>query len=236
VSRISELGRRLRGTGKFRGSLWRGMVISAPILIIGWILYTVVDILNAIGERLLTPFVPPSYIVFGTGLLVIIVLIFIVGRIDLHFEGRQGSLWQNIIRRVPFLGPLFTAGGKALSLEELGKLTPCKFWLSDTTPHYGFIVREQRVRGAETEIDVYRPNVPTIVPGDLMPLKKRLVIKLANSPQEILQKLASGGFFSAAEEIPVPWEDETEEGFLERIRLTPLEIAVKRIMADASRQ
>ena len=98
-------------------------------------------------------------------------------------------------------------------------MTPCKFWLSDTTPHYGFIVNEQKVRGAEAEIDVYRPNVPTIIPGDLFPLKKRLVIKLANSSSDILDKLASGGFVSS------------EEEFRERINLTPLEIAVKRILA-----
>jgi hypothetical protein len=114
-------------------------------------------------------------------------------------------------------------------------LTPCKFWLSDTTPHYGFIVNQQKVRGGETEIDVYRPNVPTIIPGDLFPLKRRFVIKLGNSSGEILDKLASGGFISSDEEIPLPWEDETEENFRERINLTPLEIAVRKIIGDKFR-
>jgi len=88
------------------------------------------------------------------------------------------------------------------------------------------------VRGGETEIDVYRPNVPTIIPGDLFPLKRRFVIKLANSSGEILDKLASGGLISSEEEIPIPWEDETEEAFRERVNSTPLEIAVRRIMGE----
>ena len=91
------------------------------------------------------------------------------------------------------------------------------------------------MRGGETEIDVYRPNVPTIIPGDLFPLKKRFVIKLANSSGEILDKLASGGLISSAEEIPIPWDDETEENFRERINLTPLEIAVRKIMGEKFR-
>ncbi len=228
------MGKRPRFTGTLQGSLWRGMVISTPLMIVGWILYSIVDILNSLGQRLLTPFVPQRYIFFGMGFLLMAILVFLVGRIDLYFEHRKGGIWRSLIKRIPFVGPLVTAGEGALSLDELSKLTPCKFWLSDTTPHYGFIVREQKVRGADTEIDVYRPNVPTIVPGDLMPLKKRLVIKLANSPQEILQKLASGGFLSSAEEVPVPWDDETEEEFHERINLTPLEMAVKKILAGTS--
>jgi hypothetical protein len=141
------------------------------------------------------------------------------------------------VGKIPLVGPLFARGNKkVLSFEDFKRLTPCKFWLSDTTPHYGFIVNEQKVRGAETEIDVYRPNVPTIIPGDLFPLKKRLVIKLANSSTEILDKLASGGLISSEEEIPIPWEDESEEEFRERINLTPLEIAVKRISLTSPQQ
>ncbi|MFA4835475.1 MAG: hypothetical protein WC749_05330 [Dehalococcoidia bacterium] len=114
-------------------------------------------------------------------------------------------------------------------------MTPCKFWLSDTTPHYGFIISEQKIRGAEAEINVYRPNVPTIFPGDLFPIKKRFVIKLGNPSSEILEKLTSCGFISYQEEILLPWEGETEEGFHERINLTPLEISTKRILEHSQR-
>ena len=240
MSMLRKLSKQISQIFQFRKTLWRGLVLAAPILIVVWIVYEVLNAVNSLGDKFLKLFVPDKYVEWGMGFLVILFFIFILGRIEVHFEGRERSIWQTIkektFGRIPFFGPLFAARNrKVISFEDFRALTPCKFWLSDTTPHYGFIVNEQKVRGGETEIDVYRPNVPTIIPGDLFPLKKRFVIKLANSSGEILDKLASGGLISAAEEIPVPWEDETEEAFRERINLTPLEIAVRKIMGEQFR-
>jgi uncharacterized membrane protein len=229
------LKKQIFGISQLKRILWRGLIITLPIMIIGWIIYSVLNTINKIGDKVLNPFISKDHIIWGMGLLVILILIFIIGSIEVFYGGKEKNIWKTIktktIGRIPLFGPFFLSTEKSvISLDELSKLTPCKFWLSDTTPHYGFIIREQKVRGAETEIDVYRPNVPTIIPGDLFPLKKRLVIKLGNPSGEILDKLASGGFIGSEEEIPVPWEDETEEEFKERINLTPLEIAVKRLM------
>lgn len=225
---------------QFKKTLWRGLIIAAPILIIIWIFYEVLNAVNSLGDKLLATFVPDKYLVWGTGLLLILFFISVIGRIEVHYEGREKNIWQtikeNTIGRIPFFGSFITRGNrKVITYEDFKALTPCKFWLSDTTPHYGFIVNQQKVRGGETEVDVYRPNVPTIIPGDLFPLKRRFVIKLGNSSGEILDKLASGGFISSDEEIPLPWEDETEEEFRERINLTPLEIAVRKILGEKFR-
>ena len=243
MSILRKLGRQISGIFQFRKTLWRGLILSAPILIVVWIVYAVLNAVNSLGDKFLRLLVPNSYdshIKWGMGLLVILFFIFTIGRIEVHFEGRERSIWNTIkektVGRIPFFGPLFARGNrKVIAFEDFRALTPCKFWLSDTTPHYGFIVNEQKVRGGETEIDVYRPNVPTIIPGDLFPLKKRYVIKLANSSGEILDKLASGGLISSDEEIPIPWGDETEEAFRERINSTPLEIAVRKIMGEQFR-
>ena len=220
---------------KLKRTLRRGLIIALPIAIIGWIIYGVLNAVNKLGDQILNPFVPEGQIVWGMGLLVILFLIYVLGRIELYSEKSDRKLWRNVktstVGRIPLFGPFFVRTDKnTLSLEELRKMTPCKFWLSGTTPHYGFIIREQRIKGAETEVDIYRPSVPTIIPGDLFPIKKRLVIKLGNPSGEILNKLASGGFIGCEEEIPIPWEDETEEEFRERVNLTPLEIAVKRMV------
>jgi uncharacterized membrane protein len=217
---------------RFGKAMLRGLIIAIPVVVIAYVLDIVIRPLDFIGRAILRLVIPSEYVIVGTGLIVMLVVLFIIGRIDVYYEERKNSLWRRTIRHIPVFGSMLSSGG-ALSLEQLGKMTPCKFWLSDTTPHYGFIVREQKVRGTEAEIDVYRPNVPSIIPGDLMPLKRRLVIKLANPAGEVLQKLASGGFFSPEEEIPVPWDDESDEEFQERIRLTPLEIAVRRIIAGS---
>jgi uncharacterized membrane protein len=220
-------------------TLWRGIVIVGPIGIVLWIILGVVNAVNTLGDKLITPFFPGRHVTWGIGFLIVLFFILVVGRIELYYEGKEKSIWQTFkeksLAKIPFIGPLFaTRNRKVISFQDFKELTPCKFWLSDTTPHYGFIVNEQKVKGADTEIDVYRPNVPTIIPGDLFPLKKRFVIKLGNPSSEILEKLASCGFISSQEEIPIPWEDETEEEFRERINLTPLEIAVKRILGENS--
>ena len=240
MSKLGTLKRQISEMPKVRKSLWKGIIFAAPMVIIIWLVYQVLNAVNSIGYKLLHLFVPASHLYWGMGVLLILFFFYLVGRIELHYQGKANSIWQTIkqktIGKIPFIGPLVARGDKSiLSFEDFKGLTPCKFWLSDTTPHYGFIVNEQKVRGAETELDVYRPNVPTLIPGDLFPLKKRLVIKLGNPSGEILDKLASGGLISAQEEIPVPWEDETEEDFRERINLTPLEIAVKRILGEKSR-
>ena len=227
-------------TVQLKKTLWRGLIIALPIVIIGWIIYGVLNAVNKLGDQILNPFVPEGQIVWGMGLLVILFLIYVLGRIELYSEKSDRKLWRNVktstVGRIPLFGPFFVRTDKnTLSLEELRKMTPCKFWLSGTTPHYGFIIREQRIKGAETEVDIYRPSVPTIIPGDLFPIKKRLVIKLGNPSGEILNKLASGGFIGCEEEIPIPWEDETEEEFRERVNLTPLEIAVKRMVEGKCR-
>jgi uncharacterized membrane protein len=235
MSRLTRPIKRALGIFQVGRILWRGVIIAAPILIIAWMVYQVMNAVNSLGGKVLGLFIPERYLAWGTGILFVLVLILILGIIEVHHGDKPKGAWQSIKRhtvgRIPFFGSLMTrTDRRIISLEDLKNLAPCKFWLSDTTPHYGFIVNEQKVRGAETELDVYRPNVPTIVPGDLFPLKRRLVIKLGNSSAEILDKLASGGFIGSNEEIPIPWDDETEEGFKERINLTPLEIAMRKLL------
>jgi uncharacterized membrane protein len=223
-----------------RQTLWKGIIIIGPIGIVLWIALGVIDAVNGLGDHLLVPFFSGRHVPWGLGFLIILVFILIIGRIELYYEGKEKSIWQSLkeksIGKIPMIGPLFaTRNKKVVSFQAFKDMTPCKFWLSDITPHYGFIISEQKVRGAETEIDVYRPNVPTIFPGDLFPIKKRFVIKLGNPSSEILEKLTSCGFIRADEEIPLPWEDETEEDFRERINLTPLEIATKRILGHSQK-
>jgi len=237
ISKLGAVGRRTTSWLQLSKTMWRGLIVALPIGIIIWIIYAVLNAINTIGNGMLSPFVSEQNLVWGMGLALVMVLIYILGRVELHYAGRPNNIWLKIKRKtvgkIPLFGPFFVSGDKnVISLEDLGKMTPCKFWLSDVTPHYGFIIREQPVRGAETELDIYRPNVPTIIPGDLFPMKKRMVIKLGNPAGEILDKLASGGFIGSEEEIPVPWDDETEEEFSERINLTPLEIAVKRVLGN----
>ena len=237
MSKLSELAKKIRQLFQIRRTFFRGLLITLPLGIIVWIIYGILNAFNTLGDEISSPFLPRGYQVWGMGLLIVLILIFVIGRLEIYAQGKRRNIWltfkKHTVGRIPLFGTFFVGSDKnVMSWDELLKMTPCKFWLSATTSHYGFIIRKQKVKGAETEIDIYRPNVPTIVPGDLFPMKKRLVIKLGNPSGQILEKLASGGFVGADEEIPLPWEDETDEEFQERINLTPLEIAVKRVIED----
>jgi uncharacterized membrane protein len=223
-----------------RKSLLKGILIFGPVGIILWVVVGIVGAVNIVGDKLITFFMPDRRMAWGIGFMVVLFVVLVIGRIELHYEGHERSLWHRVKRktlgRLPVIGPSFVGrGGRFVSYDDLEELTPCKFWLSLATPYYGFIVGEQPVRGGDTEVIVYRPKVPTIIPGDLFPLKRQFVIKLANPPSEILNKLASAGLIVTAEDIPVPWDDESTEEFQERLRRTPLEIAIKRLLADNPR-
>lgn len=218
-------------------SFWRGLAIALPLAVFFYILTLLIGPLDKAGSFVIGLFLADKFIFPGAGLILILVIIYIVGRIEVHFAEREKNIWsflkEKTIGKIPFFGFFFTSKNRnMISLEDIKRATPCKFWLSDTCAHYGLIIGEQSIRGDEPEIDVYRPNVPTLIPGDLFPVKKRYVIKLANSPNEILNKLASGGIIKPDEEIPIKWDDETDEEFNERVRLTPLEIAIKTITKE----
>ena len=64
-------------------------------------------------------------------------------------------------------------------------------------------------------LNIYYPNVPSIVTGQIFPVRKETVIKLGNKSREIVDLLLYS--FRSPENIKyLPWENEKEEEF--RIR------------------
>jgi len=103
---------------------------------------------------------------------------------------------------------------------RLLNLTPCLFLFSPTRPSYGWILSEEEVElnGEKihyTLINVYYPNVPSIVTGQIFPVRKETVIKLGNQSREIIDLLLYAS--RSPENIRyLPWEEENEEEFKKR--------------------
>jgi len=101
-------------------------------------------------------------------------------------------------------------------------MTPCLFLLSPTCPSYGMILSEEKVKFKNEKADfrlvnVYYPNVPTIITGQVFSVRRETVIKLGNPSREIIDILLYG--LRKPEDIQyLPWEDETGEEFQERAR------------------
>jgi uncharacterized membrane protein len=92
MSILRKYMRKILEIFQFKKTLWRGLIIAAPILIIIWVFYEVLNAVNSLGDKLLATFVPDRYLIWGTGLLLILFFIFIIGRIEVHYEGREKSL------------------------------------------------------------------------------------------------------------------------------------------------
>jgi hypothetical protein len=109
-----------------------------------------------------------------------------------------------------------------MTLEKLISLSPCLFLYSPTCPSYGWILSEQEIKIADevtnfTLINVYYPNVPSMVTGQVYSVRKDSIIKIGNPSREIIDILLYG--FRRPNHINyLPWENESEQDFGERAK------------------
>jgi len=127
----------------------------------------------------------------------------------------------NLLSMVPVLGLFFRRSGDTITLEKLYSRTPCLFLFSPTCLSYGWILSEQKVKLNNEKahfslINVYYPNVPTIVTGQVYSARKETVVKLGNQSREIIDILMYG-LRRPVHIQYLPWEDEEENEFKQRV-------------------
>ncbi|OGO40523.1 MAG: hypothetical protein A2147_07635 [Chloroflexi bacterium RBG_16_57_8] len=88
---------------------------------------------------------------------------------------------------------------------------------SPTLLSYGWILSEERVKVGDedaqfTLMNVYYPNVPTLITGQVFPARKDTVMKLGNPSKEVIDLLLYA-FRSPSALRYLPWEDESHEEF-----------------------
>jgi len=124
--------------------------------------------------------------------------------------------------RIPVLGMFFRQSGQVVTLQTLLTLSPCLFLYSPSCPSYGWILSEQEVKIAEettdfTLLNVYYPNVPSMVTGQVYTVRKDSVIRIGNPSREIIDILLYG--FRIPNFIQyLPWENESEQEFRQRAK------------------
>jgi uncharacterized membrane protein len=108
-----------------------------------------------------------------------------------------------------------------MTIEKLLELAPCLFLYSPTCISYGWILSTQDVRTGDgkariTLVNVYYPNVPTLITGQVYAVRKESVMRLGNRSREIIDVLLYG--LRRPEYIQyLPWEDESAQEFEERM-------------------
>ena len=115
-----------------------------------------------------------------------------------------------------------------MTIGRLSHMQPCLFLYSPTCLSYGWILSEEKVKLSNQKalfpiINIYYPNVPTLVTGQVFAARKDTVMKIANSSKEVIDLLLYAFRSPAALEY-IPWEDETQENFEERARYFGLKL------------
>jgi len=195
------------------GFILYGLAFWLPIAILVFVLVFLFGYLEDAGRRLFLVFFPPRYFYEGFGTMLGLVVLYVSGVI------LKLTTIRKRLSRIPILG-LFFGGGDVITVDRLAHLTPCLFMMSPTCLSYGWVLSEEKVRlekgqATFTILNVYYPNVPTLVTGQVFPVRRDTVIKLGNPSKEVIDLLLYA-FRSPSALVYLPWDDESEEEFEKR--------------------
>jgi uncharacterized membrane protein len=198
-----------------------GFVFWLPVIVFILIMVFLFNAVEDNGKMVILSFLPEQYYHAGFGIAFGIIVIYVSGVI-LKLTKIRG-----ILTHIPILG-LFFRGGEVITIERLIHLTPCLFLFAPSCISYGWILSEETVKVGKEEADftlvnVYYPNVPTLVTGQVFPVRKSTVIKLGNPSKEILDLLLYA-FRSPKDLIYLPWEEESSEEFKQRAKSFGLDL------------
>jgi len=193
-----------------------GLVFWLPVILVAYVAVLLFSNGEKIGKIILGVAVPDNYLYTGLGITLCILIVFFSGM--LLKLTRVGS----VLSRIPFIG-VFFGQGKIMSIGRLTHMQPCLFLYASTCISYGWILSEEKVKLSKDNaifpiVNVYFPNVPTLVTGQVFAARKDTVMKIANSSKEVIDLLLYAFRSPLAIEY-IPWEDESREEFEERSKL-----------------
>ena len=190
-----------------------GLVFWLPVILVIYIAALLFSNAENIGKMILGVAVPDKYLYSGLGIILCVLIV--------YFSGMLLKLTKigKVLSKIPVIG-LFFGQGEIMTIGRLSHMQPCLFLYSPTCISYGWILSEEKVKLSEDNaifpiINVYFPNVPTLVTGQVLAARKETVMKLANSSSEVINLLLYAFRSPAALEY-IPWEDESREEFQER--------------------
>jgi uncharacterized membrane protein len=206
-----------------------GLVFWLPVAIIVYILFILLSDIERLGRSILLAALPDDLVHTGYGIALFIVIVYLSG-VVLKLTGIRRAL-----SKIPVVG-LFFGAGEIMTVERLIHLCPCLFLYSPTCLSYGWILSEEKIsigreRAAFTLVNVYFPNVPTLIVGSVFPTRKEAIIRLGNSSKEIVDLLLYA-FRSPTELKYLPWDDESPEDFENRIKAFGLNWRLSENMPD----
>jgi len=198
-----------------------GVVFWLPIAVLIYIIVFMFNNVEDIGRKFLLLLLPEQFYFAGFGIVLGILIVYFSGIV------LKSTRVGRVFSKIPVLG-LFFGAGEIITIDRLLHLSPCVFLFSPTCLSYGWILSEEKVKLSKekaifTLVNVYYPNVPTLVTGQVFPVRKDTVIKLGNSSKEIIDLLLYA-FRSPTDLKYIPWKDESLEDFEKRAQSFGLDL------------
>jgi uncharacterized membrane protein len=193
-----------------------GFVFWLPVILVVYVAILLFSNGEKVGRIILGVTVPDKFLYTGLGFVFCILIIYLSGMIlKLTKVGR-------ILSKIPFIG-IFFGQGEIMTIGRLSHMQACMFLYSSTCISYGWILSEEKVKISEVAagfpiINVYFPNVPTLVTGQVFAARKDTVMKIANPSTEVINLLLYA-FRSPTALRYLAWEDESPEEFKERAKI-----------------
>jgi uncharacterized membrane protein len=193
-----------------------GFVFWLPVGLVIYFAILLFSSADDIGRMILAFAVPDKYLYTGFGIIMCLLIV--------YFSGLLLKLTRvgKVFSKIPFIG-LFFGQGEVMTIGRLSHMQPCLFLYSPTCISYGWILSEEKVKLIEDNasfpmINVYYPNVPTIITGQVFAARKDTIMKLGNSSTEVINLLLYS-FRSPTALKYLPWEGESRGEFDERSKL-----------------
>jgi uncharacterized membrane protein len=193
-----------------------GLVFWLPVTLVIYIGVLLFGNAENIGHKILGLAISDTYLHYGFGVILCVLIV--------YFSGMLLKLTKvgKVLSKIPVIG-IFFGQGEIITISKLSHMQPCLFLYASTCISYGWILSEEKVTIKKDNalfplINVYFPNVPTLVTGQVLAARKETVMKLANSSSEVINLLLYAFRSPAALEY-IPWDDESKEGFEERSKL-----------------
>ena len=192
-----------------------GFVFWLPLVLVIYIAMLFFSNGEKIGRMILGVAVPDRFLFTGLGVVLCILIVLISGML------LKLTKLGKILSRIPVIG-LFFGQGEVMTIGRLSNMQACMFLYSPTTISYGWILSQENVNVGPDKalfciINVYWPNTPTLVTGQVFATRKDNVMRLGNSSGEIIN-LALYAFRSPPAINYLPWEDESQEEFEKRAK------------------
>lgn len=210
---MSESPERISMAGRLRNNFLTGLIICAPLAITVWLTFTFIDW----ADSWVTPYLPQRYnpqyyfdvTIPGTGLLIAVLFITIVGFLGKNLIGRSiVNFGESILQRMPLIRSVYKSIKQIFETvlrEQSTSFKKCGLVEFPSSGTWALVFIAGDAQGeiaaklnenGEEMVAVFLPPTPVPTAGFLMFVPKSKIVMLDMTPEEGAKLLISGGLIA----------------------------------------